>query len=341
MFESIHESRYAAKGGGSICVTDRDDRSQLMSVVQFIVRRFRSQLNSSHPDHEDGSVVLDPPRSKLRNCTINKRTVRDVHIYDIVPPKKLAKAGKKRIYYFAGGSWQRVPSEQHWSVCSKMAIDLPDTIVSMVSIPIASNNPAPSSFPTCLRLYRALLEEAQEAGDRVILAGDSSGANVILCLTLEALREDVENGKDILNAETSSPHPVALMAISPSTDLTRDNPDIDKVAPYDPLLTPAVIRRTAKAWHADWDPADRRVSPLNADVSLLAKRGIKVHGITSGSDVLAPDGVIFRNKCSEFNVEGQWLHWEKQMHCFILTLPYGLREAQEGVQWMIDVLRDV
>jgi acetyl esterase/lipase len=339
MFETLERAQYAVKDGGSITVIDRQDRSQLMAIVQFIVRQFRSYLNSDHPKHADGSIELDPPKSKLRGCTLSKRTVCDIHIYDITSPKKLPHKGKKRIYYFAGGSWQIPPSPQHWAMCVKMAIDMPDSIVSVVSMPIAPNNPAPSSFPWCLRLYRALMAEAQETGDRVIFTGDSSGANIVLCLTLEALKEDEEKNLDVSTAETSSPHPVALMVISPSTDLTRTNPDIEKIAQFDPLLTPSVIRQTAKAWQGDWDAKDRRLSPINADISLLAKRGIKVHGVTSGCDVLAPDGVIFRNKLAEFNVQGEWLHWEKQMHCFVLTLPYGLREAKEGVQWIVDVLK--
>ncbi|KAH7079476.1 Alpha/Beta hydrolase protein [Paraphoma chrysanthemicola] len=339
MFESLEKAHYVTKENGSIRVTDRHDRSQLMAVVQFLVRRFRNQINSGDPKHEDGSVKLDPPKSKLRDCTVSERTVCDIHIYDILAPNKTSQHSKRRIYYFAGGSWQMKPSGQHWSLCAKLATELPDTIVSMVSMPIAPNNPAPSSFPWCLKLYRALMAEAQEAGDKVILAGDSSGANVVFCLTLEALREDAESTLGVTAKQTSNSHPVALMGISPSTDLTRNNPDIDKIAKHDPLLTPDVIKQTARAWHADWDPADSKVSPINADISLLAKRGIKVHGVTAGSDVLAPDGVIFRNRCAENNVEGEWLHWEKQMHCFVLTLPYGLREAKEGVQWIIDVLR--
>jgi acetyl esterase/lipase len=332
MYESVHESHYAAKDGGSIVVTDRTDRSLLMTILQSVVRLFRSSLNSGHPKHEDGSIVLNPPMSKLMKCTVAKRTVCDIHIYDIVSPTLTSQAGIRRVYYFAGGSWQKAPSGQHWAMCAKLARETPNTIVSMVSIPLAPNNPAPSSFPWCMKLYRALMAEAAEAGDRVILAGDSSGANVVLCLTLEVVREDAEKGVD-------APHPVALMVISPSTDLTRNNPDIEKLRKYDPLLTPEIIQDTAKAWHADWDPADRKVSPINADISLLAKRGIKIHGITAGSDVLAPDGVIFRNTCSEYDVQGEWLHWEKQMHCFVLTVPYGLREAKEGVQWVVDVLK--
>jgi acetyl esterase/lipase len=338
MYESVDESHYAAKHGGSIRVTDRKDRSLLMSIVQFLVRRLRNQLNSGEPKHEDGSLVLDPSKYKLLKCTLSERTVCDVHIYDFIPPNHSPIKTTKRILYFAGGSWQQGPSGQHWAMCSKLAKAMPDTIISIVSTPLAPNNPAASSFPWCLRLYRALMIEAQAAGHKVILAGDSSGANIVLCLTLEALREDAERGN--ASSEKPSPyHPVAVMAICPSTDLTRDNPDIKKVAPFDPLLTPEVINQTAKAWCGDWDSADRRVSPINADISLLAKQGIKVHGVTAGYDVLAPDGIVFRNKCSEYNVQGEWLHWEKQMHGFVLTLPYGLREAKESFQWVVDVLK--
>jgi acetyl esterase/lipase len=337
MYENVNESHYAAKHGGSIHVTHRDDRSLLMSIVQFLVRRLRNQLNSGEPKHEDGSLVLDPSKSKLQKCTLSERTICDVHIYDIIPPNQSSTTSKKRILYFAGGSWQQGPSGQHWTMCSKLATEMPDTIISMVSIPLAPNNPASSSFPWCLKLYRALMSEAQAAGQNIILAGDSSGANIALCLTLEALREEAENP---LLEKRSAYHPVAIMAICPSTDLTRENPDIKKIAPFDPLLTPEVINQTAKAWYADWDPADRRVSPINADISLLAKQGIKVHGVTAGCDILAPDGVIFRNRCSEYNVQGEWLHWEKQMHCFVLTVPYGLREAKEAFQWVVDVLKE-
>jgi acetyl esterase/lipase len=186
-------------------------------------------------------------------------------------------------------------------------------------------------------MYRAIMAEAEEAGERVILAGDSSGANIALCLVLEALREDAEQ-KAELDMKPNA-HPVAIMAICPSTDLTRTNPDINAIAKFDPLLTPKIIRQTAKAWQGDWDATDRRISPINAEVSLLAKNGIHVHGITAGCDVLSPDGVVFREKCKEQGVQGEWVHWGKQMHCFILTMPYGLVEAKNAMQWVIDMLR--
>lgn len=179
------------------------------------------------------------------------------------------------------------------------------------------------------------MAKAEAAGEVVILAGDSSGANMVLSLPLEALREDSEAGLDL----KETPAPVAIMAISPSTDLTRNNPEIKKMAHRDPLLTPEVIKGTATAWCGDWNPADIRLSPINSNISLLAKRGIKVHGITAGCDVLSPDGVRFRDRCAEEDVKGEWVHWENQMHCFVLMAPYGMQEAKDGVQWIIETLK--
>lgn len=325
-----------AKTSSSIQLTHRDERTFLMSVVQSLVRLMRVRISNRQANHEDGSIKLNPSKSNLSQCTLHERTVSDVHIYDVIPPNQAEKRSKKRIYYFAGGSWQEPPSPQHYKICAKLAKDMSDTSISIVSTPLAPNDPAPKSFPVCQNMYRALMAEAEEAGEKVILAGDSSGANIALCLVLEALREDSEQeGVEI----KQRPHPVAIMNVCPSTDLTRANPDIDKVAPRDPLLTPKIIRLTARAWQGDWDPADRRISPINADVSLLAKKGIKVHGITAGCDVLSPDGIIFRNKCAEAGVVGEWVHWEKQMHCFVLTMPYGLTEAKDAIQWIVDVLK--
>ncbi|CBY01656.1 hypothetical protein IAQ61_003466 [Plenodomus lingam] len=324
-----------ANGGSSIVLTRRDDRSLLMSVVLFLIRRFRNQINKGGPEHEDGSPKLDPPLSKLNGCTFRERSVCDIRIYDYVLSSKVTQSPKKRIYYFAGGSWQQPPTGQHYTMCAMIAKEMPDAVLSIVSMPLAPNNPAPSSFPWCMRLYRTLMAEAKASGERVIMAGDSSGANVVLCLPLEALREDKEAGLDL--KETAAP--VAIMTISPSTDLTRNNPEIKKMAHRDPLLTPEVIRGTATAWCGDWDPADKRISPLHGDISLLASRGIKVHGITAGCDVLSPDGVRFRERCAEEGVQGEWVHWENQMHCFVLMVSYGMQEAKDGVQWIIATLK--
>lgn len=329
------EKHYVARDGPSIKVTEREDRTVMMAALLHVVRLFRKQLNAGEAKHEDGSIKLKAPKTRLRPCTASHRTVCDIHIYDIVPPHQREKTPKKRLYYIAGGSWQMPPSGQHWWVCSELTQELPDTVISLISVPLAPNNTASSSFPWCMKLYRQLLREAADAGETVTFMGDSSGANIILCLTMEALRQEAADP-----SMEPSPRPVSLITICPSTDMTRKNPDIEKKRKFDPLLSPDIIRKTAAAWVGkDIDPADRIVSPINADFSLLAASGIRVHGVTAGYDVLSPDGVVFRNKLAEYGVKGEWLHWDKQMHCFVLTAPYRLSEGKQALHWIIDVVK--
>jgi acetyl esterase/lipase len=323
----------------SIHTIRRNERTTPTYLVHCLTRTMRSQFGRPKKQSPEGSVQLKPTKVIYKTCTVSERKVCDIYIYDVIPRSIKGRSFTKRIYYFCGGGWQSPPSPQHWQLCAKLARQMPETAISIVSYPLAPKNSAPVAFPWLLRLYRVLMQDGEEEGHRVILAGDSSGGNIVLSLVLEALREDEAMDSSLKEEDKHAPHPTALLVISPSTDLTRSNPEIEKLRHLDPLLTPTFIKETAKAWRGDWDATDRRLSPINADISLLAKYGIRVHGVTGGYDILAPDSIIFRNKCEEVRVTGQWLEWEKQMHCFVLTWPYGLREGREGVGWMIDVLK--
>jgi acetyl esterase/lipase len=322
----------------TIRVTHHTKRSLYMYILQLLIRPFRNHLGRPGEQHPKGSSKLKPHKSLLRTCTVSERTVCDIHIYDILPRMTHKKEVGKRMYYFCGGGWQSTPSSQHWQLLGKIARQMPETTISLVSYPLAPNNPAPKSFPKLLGLYRTLLSDADESNHNVILAGDSAGGNIVLCLVLEALQEDAAAGNSTLIGRKRMPHPTAIMAICPSTDMTRSNPNIDERKGDDPILTPDFIKGTAKAWTGDWDPSDRRISPINADISLLAKAGIRVHGVTGGYDILGPDGIVFRDLCANHGVVGEWLHWEKQMHCWLLTWPYGVPEGREAVGWVVDVL---
>ncbi|KAF2865718.1 alpha/beta hydrolase fold-domain-containing protein [Massariosphaeria phaeospora] len=335
---AMKERPIVSHGDSPILITHRTERSLYTRIIQFVVRRLRSVLVGAKGKHPEGSIKLHPHKIIHRTCRVSERIIEDTYLYDIIPHKTPVKAVRKKIYYFCGGGWQTPPSSQHWQICSKLARDIPDTSITLVSYPLAPNNPASSAFPKLLKLYRNLMQAAHEAGHKVILAGDSSGGNIALALVLEALQEDADAGKSDTEG-ARRPHPGAIMAICPSTDLTRSNPDIEKLQQFDPLLTPAFIKETAKAWYADWAPTDRRVSPINADLSLLKTNGVKVHGVTGSYDILSPDGVIFRDRCAEEGVSGEWLQWDKQMHCFVLTWPYGVPEGREAVGWIIDVLK--
>jgi acetyl esterase/lipase len=318
----------------SIVVTKRTDKSFAMSVLHFFLR-ILSPLLSQFKEHPGGSPTLTPPSFVEKTCAVTERRVGDINLYDLhlKAGKKFDFTIKRRIYYFPGGAWQVPAGSAHWGLGVDMVEELEGTAVTIVSYPLAPNTPAPTTFPQLQALYSLLMRESADAGETVTLAGDSAGGNIVLALTIQEVHDHPE-----------AYHPTTVFAISPSVELTRENPDIKKVERYDPILSHEAIVNSANAWAGDWDTRDPRLSPLYADLSVLVKAGIRVHGVTAGWDVLSPDAVKFRDACGEAGVKGQWLEWDKQMHCFPLNpfagTNFALRETAESKDWILRVLRE-
>ncbi|KAF2096063.1 alpha/beta-hydrolase [Rhizodiscina lignyota] len=320
----------------SMRTTNRSDRSLYMRILQRVIRPFKEVPGLIKPNktYPAGSPRLKPP-GYARKCNIQERQVEGVYVYDITSASRIhdtkpsADSKAHRIYYFAGGGFQKPPSSQHWRFLTAIAMQLPNAAVSVISPPLAPNCPAPKTFPQLVRVYEILLREAKEQKQRVTFAGDSSGANLALSLTLAALADGAEYSPD------------AILVISPSVDSAKVNTEMVKIEPHDPILSVAFTRSVAEKWGAEWVDSDPRVSPIHRDLSLFKDRGVKVFAVTGGNDILAPDALLFRDKCIGAGVEGEWLHWEGQMHCFPLAFMYGLRESREAYESIVDRLREI
>jgi len=337
--QSEQEERLDDSQMPSIKITKRVDRSFLMMLMHTVMRPFKGKLVHAPKEFMPaGSPQLELPKKASRKIESRERQVEGIYVYDLsakesAPPASVRQEKRlKRIYYFAGGGWQSPPSSEHWALFAELVPKLPDTAFTLVSYPLAPNSPAPHAFPQLMNFYRKVMEDAQLSGEDVILVGDSAGGNIVLCLVVNALLEDQEN-----NVER--PCPAAILAMCPSTDMRRANPDMREVVKRDPLLNIPFVNHTAQVWCGDWDPTDTRVSPLYADVTPLAKRGVKVHGITGRYDILSCDALLFREKCNQAWVSGEWLDWDKQMHCWPLAFSFKLRESIEAKDWILDLLK--
>ncbi|KAF2087588.1 alpha/beta-hydrolase [Saccharata proteae CBS 121410] len=332
-----------------IVITRRTHRTIRTALLHMFLRPWAPILLTPRKEFPAGSPPLKPTKSAQAYCRINERKVNDIYVYDL-ESKKSTKI-TKRIYYIGGGSWRMPPSPQHWRFCAKLVNQLSNsetsTVVSIISPPLAPAEPAPTALPRLLALYETVMREAESAGERVIWAGDSSGGNIVLAIMGEVLRgEHQAQGKASEDGSTLDKLllPTSLFLICPSVDACRTNPVIPSVAKKDPVLSPKASHQHALEWAGDWDPCDPRVSPLQAaveDVALLSKAGVRVDGVTAGFDILSPDAVLLRGKMEGAGVQGEWLEWEKQMHCFPLAWFYGLPEAREALSWIVDRLKKV
>lgn len=312
----------------------QDKRSFLMGMLQHFLRPIGPAIIKPKKEFPAGSPQVSAPHGIKINCDISQRCVENIYLYDIIPKINVNGNGSVKlrgnIYYFAGGAFQSPPTSDHWKFGNELGMRLRsagcDVIITLVSYPLAPKSPAPVTLPHLQHLYRKLLVEAQEQGRQLLLMGDSAGANVALSIAIQGLNED-----------PSGPHASAVFAICPAVDLSHENPESFAIDSKDPILRIRHVSQFANIWRAEWDAKDPRISPLFANLTKLAGV-IAVHGITAGLDVLGPDGKKFREKCKKSGVKGEWMNWEKQMHCFTMTWQYGFPESKQALNWIVDVL---
>jgi acetyl esterase/lipase len=241
----------------------------------------------------------------------------------------------KRIYYFAGGSWQSPPTGDHFKLLGTLAQRLKEpTVITLISCPFAPNSPAPETFPKLCNLYATLSKHPAFCEEDVCFAGDSSGGNTALALTMHCLRSDSSPDSH------GSKAPGSLLLISPTVDLLHEHPDIREVEEHDPIESLELVRKTGSAWAGDWDKRDPRLSPLQGKVKVLAEHQVKIFGILAGYDVLSPEAKDFVKDCEEAEVEGRFLIWDRQMHIFPLTAHYKIPEAMKAVNWLVEALEE-
>ena len=280
-------------------VTHLEYLSRRMKLLQDCLRRFKPRLIAPSGMFDLGSIRLKPPKHRaLRGCKWAERLLGGTYIYDVRSKKRrgIGQFPKKRIYYLAGGCWQDTPSLAHWRFVAELARQVPNAIVSLISQPLAPVSPAPVAMPHLSHVYKKLMQQSRVNGERVIWAGDGSGANVALGQVIWSLSRENEMG------------PAGVMAICPPTDLKHMDERILEIVDKDPILTLPLIHGTAQTWVSSLDRSllktdvlpmpngnmfevtDPRVSPINAQLNMFAAFNVKVHGVTAGYDLLSPEG---------------------------------------------------
>ena len=327
----------------SIRVDHRDRRSALSAVVQAILKPIGSTLIKLDGEKPAGSPRLTPHRSAAKKCHIREHSIEDTWIYTFsshTSTSSTTSESEKRkvvgcIYYFHGGGFRNPPEKEHWLVCAKLCSKLPEYKISLVSYPLAPNNPAHKAIPHLIRFLRALEVQAIDNARPITLVGDSSGANLAIVLGINAATEYLKNEQ-----KTTQHCPVrSVLVISPPADMRNNNPDIDKIDGHDPLLSRKTITEVAENWRGEWGVSDPRISPVLADLSVFARAHVKVDGVIGEYDTLTPDAQLFRKELETNGVVGDWLEWDKQVHAFPLMFSYYVPEAREGMRWIQDVLR--
>ncbi|MGJ4752303.1 alpha/beta hydrolase [Leptospira kmetyi] len=221
------------------------------------------------------------------------------------------------LVYLHGGAYLKGPFETQWKYVSRMIRK-----TSMAALVIDYKMPPEFPFPHGLEGSLELIRELQKEGslaNRWFLLGDSAGGGLALAIAFR-LRE------------TKSSLPQGLILMSPWLDLNMDNPNVDLVAPEDPMLKKKFLIDSANQYAPNADLKNPLISPVYGDVKGLPPILLQ----TGTSDILLPDIRKFYEKCKENGVSIRYEEYPEAFHVFMMLNP--LKEARRAIDSQKDFL---
>ena len=182
------------------------------------------------------------------DCRFESMRLAGLPTLRIVPANAL---NQRSVLYVHGGGHVLGGLDSHRRLAAHIAV----ATRSRVWLPqyrLAPEHPQPAALKDGLAAYAELLEAGRDP-EQLVLAGDASGAGLVLSMAV-AIRD------------ADWPPPAALVLISPWVDLTLNSPTLHSHARRDALLSPAWLQYCASAYRGSAAPGDPACSPLFADL---------------------------------------------------------------------------
>lgn len=176
---------------------------------------------------------------------------------------------------------------------------------------LAPENPYPAAQEDAMKAWDYLMYQGFGARD-VVVAGDSAGGNMALCLTATLK----EQGRLL---------PRALILMSPWTDLSARGKSYKENAEVDPMLTLRYIHGVRAAYAgADADWLDPHLSPLYGSLKGFPPTLVQV----GANEILLSDSVRLRDRLVMAGSPCRLEVWKDMWHVFQL---FPLKQAGEAM----------
>jgi monoterpene epsilon-lactone hydrolase len=227
-----------------------------------------------------------------------------------VPSRLLTPANAQRgmILFAHGGGFTLGSIESHAHVAAWLA-QASQCAALIFDYRLAPEHP----FPAALEDFRAIHQWAVAQGhraDRMVLAGDSAGANLSLSL---AVNRD-------------APAPAAIVALSPSIDLAQYLA-LDPNGIADKSVDAGAIADGFRAYIGKASAKDPRVSPNYGDLTALPPTFIQL----AEGEVFAPAALDFAKRAEAAGAAVEVDVWPEMVHDWHWYAP-RLPEAREALQ---------
>ena len=156
--------------------------------------------------------------------------------------------GDKRAFYLHGGAYLNRPQKMHLRFLAGLAKNTGAEIVVPL-YPLLPGHGGAEVFSLIRTLYLSYAADGKET----VLMGDSSGGGLAAAIALSGI-----------------PAPSRIILLSPWVDVSMKNPGLNEYD-RDPLCALYGLKRLGALWAKDCGVDDPRVSPVNGDLSGLAR----------------------------------------------------------------------
>merc|ERR1712232_214674 len=191
----------------------------------------------------------------------------------------------------------------------------PQVKACMVDTRRAPAHPWPAPLEDAMASYRWLRKVGYDSS-QIVIAGDSAGGGLCLCLLL-ALRDAQEE------------MPLCAMVVSPFTDLTRTEDQYSKqVESKTDFVPPFAIAMATQYYTQGIDPKHPLKSPKYGELHALPPILIQA----GENETLARDSMEFAVRLRAYVGTVQLEMYPEMPHIFPMLAPLGLSDAHTAIQ---------
>lgn len=283
--------------------------------LYFRVMRFKSRMNPTLQVEGIRSMdIAGHPTAFTSNCTYEDQQMDGTTVTWVHPPDVRS---EDLLIYVHGGAYIGGISQLYWALLSRLCAELGRAGL-MIHYRLAPEHPYPQGLQDVVRVYQAVLQT--RTPQQISIIGDSAGGGLLL-------------GSVFALHEQAQPLPAKLVLLSPWLDITMQNPAIDALEKFDPILSKPGLVEAGQLYAGDEDPKHPYLSPINGDLAMLPPTLLQV----GTHEIFLPDIRLFREKASRAGVDVTYTEAPKMFHVYTAIFPF-IPEAKEAVREVVEFL---
>jgi acetyl esterase len=310
---------------------------QVDAAVETAKREVAQRMSEAFASIRDGTADAVEVRASLRASRKPRRHVAVAHVQDRTITRDIpvriyyphtpdsSSAGMPLVVYLHGGGFVLCDLDSHDACCRRLANGAGAVVIS-VDYRLAPEHRFPAAVEDAWAATEWVAEHGPELGGdprRVVLAGDSAGANLATVVCLMA-------------RDQGGPSIALQVLIYPVVDQRR-KPKVVRDRSARGVLTLAHQQWfTQQYLGPDGDPQNVLASPIIADLAGLPP----AHIVTGEFDPLCDDGEEYAERLRAAGVSASVARYPGMFHGFF-NLPDDLAMAEQANADVCAVVRDV